>query len=69
MDVDKLSNVDIVVSLAFKWSGIPKLVSSLLGRLETLGPGGAAARGRRTQAAELDRRWRQETEAHSLVTR
>ena len=68
MDVDKLSNVDIVVSLAFKWSGIPKLVSSLLGRLETLGPGGAAARGRRTQAAELDRRWRQET-AHSLVTR
>ena len=44
-------------------------VSSLLGRLETLGPGGAAARGRRTQAAELDRRWRQETEAHSLATR
>ena len=43
--------------------------SSLLGRLETLGPGGAAARGRRDQAAELERRWRQETAAHALATR
>ena len=43
--------------------------SSLLGRLESLGPGGAAARGRRDQAAELERRWRQETAAHALATR
>ena len=43
--------------------------SSLLDRLETLGPGGAAARGRRDQAAELERRWRQETAAHALATR
>ena len=43
--------------------------SSLLGRLESLGPGGAAARGRRSQALELDRRWRREEQAHSLATR
>ena len=43
--------------------------SSLLGRLESLGPGGAAARGRRDQAAELERRWRKETAAHALATR
>ena len=43
--------------------------SSLLGRLETLGPGGAAARGRRSQALELDRRWRREEQAHRLATR
>ena len=35
--------------------------SSLLGRLETLGPGGAAAAGRRQQAGELERRWRRES--------
>ena len=42
--------------------------SSLLGRLETLGPGGAAAAGRRQQAGELERRWRRESEAHQLAT-
>ena len=42
--------------------------SSLLGRLETLGPGGAAAVGRRWQAAELERQWRREEQAHSLAT-
>ena len=41
---------------------------SLLGMLESLRPGGAAARGRRDQAAELERRWRQETAAHTLAT-
>ena len=44
-------------------------VSSLLGRLETLGTGGAAAQGRRWQATELDRQWRREVAAHSLATR
>ena len=38
---------------------------SLLGRLEVLGPGTAAAAGRRWQAAELERK---EERAHSLAT-
>ena len=42
---------------------------SLLGRLETLGPGGAAAAGRRWYTAELQRRWRQEEQAHGLAAR
>ena len=42
--------------------------SSLLGRLETLGPGGAAAAGRRQQAADLEWRWRKESQAHQLAT-
>ena len=42
--------------------------SSLLGRLETLGPGGAAAVGRRQQAGDLERRWRRESRAHQLAT-
>ena len=42
--------------------------SSLLGRLETLGPGGAAAAGRRQQAGDLERRWRKETQAHQMAT-
>ena len=42
--------------------------SSLLGRLETLGPGGAAAVGRRQQAGDLERRWRRESQSHQLAT-
>ena len=41
---------------------------SLLGRLESLGPGAAAAAGRRWQAAVLERCWRREERAHSLAT-
>ena len=41
---------------------------SLLGRLEVLGPGAAAAAGRRWQAAELERCWRKEERAHTLAT-
>ena len=41
---------------------------SLLGRLESLGPGSTAAAGRRWQAAELERCWRREERAHSLAT-
>ena len=41
--------------------------SSLLGRLETLGPGGTAAMGRRTQAADLE--WRKERKANELAAR
>ena len=43
--------------------------SSLLGRLESLGPGGAAAMGRRWHAAELERMWRKEEQSYSLVVR
>ena len=41
---------------------------SLLGRLESLGPGSAAAAGRRWQAKELERCWRREERAHTLAT-
>ena len=39
---------------------------SLLGQLEGLGPGAAAAVDRRQYAAQLDREWRQEQLAHCL---
>ena len=39
---------------------------SLLGRLDSLGPGSAAAASRRRQAAELDKHWRQEQAAYCL---
>ena len=39
---------------------------SLLGRLEALGGGASAARGRRIQALELDMRWRRSRQAHCL---
>ena len=42
--------------------------SSLLGRLETLGPGGTAALRRRQQAGELERRWLAESRAQQLAT-
>ena len=42
---------------------------SLLGRLEALGPGAAAARGRRKEAMELDRRWRRSAQASLLSER
>ena len=41
---------------------------SLLGRLESLGPGSAAVAGRRWQAKELERCWRREERAHALAT-
>ena len=39
---------------------------SLLGRLEGLGPGSAAAAGRRSKAMELERLWARERQAHCL---
>ena len=41
--------------------------SSLLGRLEVIGPGSAAAYGRRQQSLQLERRWRREAQAHALA--
>ena len=43
--------------------------SSLLGRLETLGPGGTAALRRRQQAGELERRWLAESRAQQQAER
>ena len=43
--------------------------SSLLGRLESLGPGGAAAIGRRWLAAEVERQWQREEQTHALADR
>ena len=40
---------------------------SLLGRLEVLGPGTAAAAGRRWQAGEMERCWRREQQADNLA--
>ena len=40
---------------------------SLLGRLETLGPGSSAAAGRRIQASQLENCWRREERAHTLA--
>ena len=42
---------------------------SMLGRLEVLGPGAGAARGRRRQAANLERRWGLEQRAADLARR
>ena len=42
---------------------------SLLGRLEVLGPGTAAAAGRRNQAMQLERRWLLEERSTMLATR
>ena len=43
--------------------------SSLLGRLERLGPGGQAASGRRNEAIFLERKYQLETKAHSLASK
>ena len=43
--------------------------SSLLGRLETLGPGGTAALRRRQQAAGIERAWQEENRAQLQATR
>ena len=43
--------------------------SSLLGRLETLGPGGNAALRRRQQAAHLERTWKAESRAQQQADR
>ena len=42
---------------------------SLLGRVESLGPGSSAAVSRRRGAAELGRRWRLQQAAHDLSVR
>ena len=42
---------------------------SLLGRLEGLGAGVAAAQGRRNQAAQQEQLWRRQRQAHALCVR
>ena len=41
----------------------------MLGRLEVLGPGAGAARGRRRQAAQLERQWGLEQRVADLARR
>ena len=43
--------------------------TSMLGRLEQLGPGAGAARGRRSHAAHLERMWGREHQAAELARR
>ena len=43
--------------------------TSLLGRLEVLGPGAAAAAGRRQQAAFLESEWRKSQSSSELARR
>jgi hypothetical protein len=43
--------------------------TSMLGRLEVMGPGAAAARGRRRQAARLEWQWAREQRAADLARR
>ena len=62
----------IVVSAIWRRFGVMAVrcqSSSLLGRLENLGPGAKAAAGRRGQAAKVQRRWQQEDQANSLAGR
>ena len=42
---------------------------SLISQLEGLGPGSATAASRRSQAAQLERQWRLEQQAHELSVR
>ena len=42
---------------------------SLLGRLQGLGPGAAAAANRRRQATDLERNWRLQQQAYNLSVR
>ena len=42
---------------------------SLLGRLEGLGAGAAAALGRRSQAAQLEQLWSRQRQAHALCVK
>ena len=42
---------------------------SLLGCLETLGPGTAVTAGRKNQAMQLERKWRLEERSTALATR
>ena len=42
---------------------------SLLGRLEGLGAGAAAAQGRRSHAAQQENMWRRQRQAHALCVR
>ena len=56
------------LGIEFLWP-LSKPSASLLGRLEALGPGVAAARGRRREAIDLDKRYRRATRAAILSER
>ena len=54
---------------AFSICAVKGQAFSLLGRLEGLGAGAAAAQGRRNQAARQEQLWRRQRQAHALCTR
>ena len=61
----------VAVASIRRWLGVMIVccqASSLLGHLETLGPGRAIAAGRRHQAGALERKWKRETRANQLAT-
>ena len=51
---------------AFSICAVKGQAFSLLGRLEGLGAGAAAAQGRRNQAARQEQLWRRQRQAHAL---
>ena len=54
---------------AFSICAVKGQAFSLLGRLEGLGAGAAAAQGRRNQAARQEQLWRRQRQAHALCIR
>ena len=54
---------------AFSICAVKGQAFSLLGRLEGLGAGAAAAQGRRSQAARQEQLWRRQRQAHALCVR
>ena len=54
---------------AFSICAVKGQAYSLLGRLEGLGAGAAAAQGRRGQAARQEQLWRRQRQAHALSIR
>ena len=62
----------VAISSLRRWLGVATVkaqCTSMLGRLEVMGPGTGAARGRRRQAATLERHWGLEQRAADLARR
>ena len=66
-DTDEVADVEVPAEVEAETVGAQCL--SLHGRLDGMGPGLVAAAGRRWQAAEQDRRWRQDEQAHASARR
>ena len=64
-----LSSVISTIRRKISIIGIKAQAFSLLGRLDSLGPGAKAAAWRRREAAQLDRQWKLEQQAFSISRR